>query len=294
MAIFLVVLTLFMFGCLGQEQTPQQSSKKADVSVSGLKVLNSTPVIVGQHIPIEFITSSSNESIKYTVQVREGSDKVYDEVHTDYGKIKITIPARKDGRYNISVSVSPEKGFYDPNATDNFMQVEFHVLPIFSSANISFENSTTISRQRSYATRVVLDSDVSIQSLGVVLRRSSILSQNTTLHYYLKKDVGGIPSNSSSFDVWVNLAQVSTRPVLILLQSDEKMIEKGTYWLETYIEGDGTVEIPCFPTDENISISSFSPISTKRSWHNQTCVPYYIISSQSPVYAYKEFFSNAN
>lgn len=286
----LVILSFLFFGCTLPEDTQGQAPKKTDLSISNIVITNTTPVILGQNIPLKLYINSTNKTQAYKLIVKEASTKAYEQVSMSYGTVNILVPAIRDGIFNITVSLSPaEKEYYDPDATDNSQQIMFYASPIISSRNVSFDNTTTAYMRRSYATKFILDSNASISTVGAVLRRSSILSPNATLHYFIKPDVNGTPADVPIFDANIQLVRVSVNNVFILLRSDETTLTKGTYWFEIYIEDDGAVEIPCFDSYQNISKSSFSPVSTKRTWYNNTCVPYYIISSQEPIYVYKEF-----
>ncbi len=285
--LLLAVLAIVFAGCF---EPPRDSG--VDIKVSSLALENRTSLVLGSDIPVSIDVISTHPDVEYTLVAKLNGKEVFDDVYAGNVSKTLSLPATEDGEANISIQVflKDTKTHFDTNFSNNLVKKTVYVSPYGRYSNVNFTNNTNIHDKRSYATMVSFNNTVEVYSIGFLMRKTLILSPNSTVHVFVHEDVNGTPSNESILHLNTTFIRLSTEWSIIILQTQPMKIPAGDYWIEFYVDNDGYAEVLCSEDAGGKNLVG-SVFRGKATWNDasQNCTPYFIVSSRNPVDTYKEY-----
>lgn len=317
--LMLALAIIFLAGCTNPPIEPV--TEKVDISVASLQLLNDSPVSLGSLFPVRATVSSDSPAASYTLRIMLDGDEVYKETFSGNTTIESLIPAKADGHANITAIVFLEnaKNFTDTNVSNDVYTLPVHVLPYgnftgvilqinkttyyecnTSSTNycrqdkifLDVNNYTSIYDKRTYGLKLHFDSNTTINSIGLFVRRTFLFSPNSTIYYYIYPMINNTPSNSSimNFSTYFFYVPDDWNLLLLARKSGQATLPPGDYVLELYVDEMSYADIACSHSSGSAGTFERTEPSPKRRWYDgPNCTANIIISSRNPLEAYKEY-----
>jgi hypothetical protein len=320
-----LVLAFLVAGCI--TQPPEQQAKTADISVVSFEVQNASPLTLGSVFPARIRVESTNPDASYTLHIRLNGEDIYKEVYTSNITKEVMLPATIDGPANLTavVFLDDTKVFFDNNASNDVYTNAVKILPYGNFTNVvtqtnktsyyecnnsstgyckrdyvllDVENYTGIYDKRTYGRILHFDSDVNIDSIGIFVRRTFILSPDTAISYQLYPIVNSTPSKESVMGFNTSLIRVPDDWALLLLRrkSGQRTLPAGDYVLEISVDNQSSADVACvyIQNATGITYERTEPLP-KRQWYDgPNCLANIIISSRNELETYKEYMAANN
>lgn len=272
-------------GCTDNKTNDNTTTSGCDIAVNDVSIADNNPHFLGGTIPLKLNITSDNDK-EYTISVRINNKVVFtDQAVSNYSGI-LDIPAKYDGvNATISVRATPNRCI-DTHSSNNQRSTVDTIYPITNFNHLDLNHSVRIFDNRMIATPLELPSEIYLQSIGFYLQSDLIFSPNSTLVFYLYKDM-----NNSPGDQLMNLTtlfvRISKKWSLVLLNSKEPLkLSPGKYWLGAWLNDDAYANVLCYEDPTNSSLSSRVIMGETAKWNTMNCTPYYVIGGSDALSTY--------
>ncbi|MEM0437749.1 MAG: hypothetical protein QXU54_00435 [Candidatus Micrarchaeia archaeon] len=284
-AALLLIAAAAVFIFTQNQGTEGMQLERVDVSISNISVQGDA-LRLGEPTTITVSARSTSEAAQYRLVVRENGEQVHSGVYNGTQDIALKIPVIEDGPLNITAAlfIYDKKQFIDTDPSNEVASASVTASPIITMRaphNTSGSNYTSVHSERLYAVPLHLESDARIYSIGMLVRKTAVLSADTLIRFTLHKDEGGVPAQEPLREFSERLVRVRDGWNLLLLPSDRKIVPAGSYWIVASTTEGGYASILCYETEGNTTLTGRAS-EYKHRWSPHNCMPYMIVSSRGP------------